>query len=481
METEAGTTTEPERWAAPGRPAPWRLRATLAGAAAVVVLVILAHGEAATRPGDGEALLAAVVGAASLPALAALAGRARGRVAPGLLLALGGVAVVAVGSGVGRARRVSLVLAPDGLSGSSQRILQTWWPVVVLGLALVAAGVVVAWVERRPALGVDDRVRVRAVVGACVALAGGIVAIAVVLREVTGYSFISGRPERRRGRRQPATPVRATSGGRVTAAGASGPGVAAVDAVDLDVIGTTSADGPGRAPGPVSVAGDPATWWQEAAVEEAASVAAFENLAARLEAVGGPSELAQRARTAATDEVRHARACLRLAGGAPTAPVHRRAPRDPFDAPGAGSVGARPGARVPGRGLRWRAEVVGLAVESWADGVVGERSAAARLRAGAATAVDPSVGPVLRAMARDEDRHADLGADVVRWCRGQSPRLVGAVLRRAASRLPEDAPLPPSQRSADPARLRAAGLPDAATVLALWREARVVARRGSGT
>lgn len=433
------TTTEPEGWATARRAVPWRMRAGLALLVVLGVAAAVAWSVSSTRSVKGSWTWAAVAVALALLTLAALSTEPSRRLHPGVVLGLVGVAITGVAGGSLRPRREVEVIAPDGLSGTVSLELATWWPGVVGGCSLALAGLLLTLVRPAATSGPDLRARARVVAGACVLLAGGIVAVAVVWYEAAVSMWISGRPARHRGRRVP----------------------------------------PESSPGDEEATG-PAAWWQEAAADEAASVRAFEDLAARLVAVGAPAELVDRARAAARDEVHHARTCTRLSraagddgrldqvAGDLAAPTARS--RAGSTGGGLGAVGGAP----PGA-LRRKVEIVGLAVESLADGMVGERFAAARLRAGAVTVADPTAAAWLRAMAGDEERHADLGRDIAAWCWEQSPHFAGAALRLVAARLAEETSLPSSQRDADPAVLRCAGLVDRPTAQALWDEVRSTA------
>lgn len=59
--------------------------------------------------------------------------------------------------------------------------------------------------------------------------------------------------------------------------------------------------------------------------------------------------------------------------------------------------------------------MVRLAVESWLDGCLAEGVAARRAHAASLTATDPEVRAAQRRIARDEERHADLGWRVLTW------------------------------------------------------------------
>jgi hypothetical protein len=130
-------------------------------------------------------------------------------------------------------------------------------------------------------------------------------------------------------------------------------------------------------------------WLADAAQLEAASVPAFEILAAELRAHDAPPGLIARALESADDERRHARimTALARAHGATPGPV-RVIAREPRD-------------------------LEAIARENAVEGLVREAY-------GARVAID-------HAIAVDEQRHADLAADVHAWLR---PRLPYAASRR---------------------------------------------------
>ena len=149
---------------------------------------------------------------------------------------------------------------------------------------------------------------------------------------------------------------------------------------------------------------------------EYASVASFGELALRLLGVGAPADLVAACHRAALDEIRHAAACVALSGGQPAA---------------FGPIPSLLGRRLGGWRRSRRAQLQGLAVESFLDGWVNEGTAAALLRERAeqASAED---GVVLGAMAEDEQRHAELARSIVTWCFDQDPAGVGRALARVA-------------------------------------------------
>ena len=128
------------------------------------------------------------------------------------------------------------------------------------------------------------------------------------------------------------------------------------------------------------------------------SFLAFEHLVAELLAHGAPAELIESARSARRDEIRHARAATRLATRfGVTPPVARMA-------------------RTPIRDLF----AIAIALENEIEGVVRETLGAAIATWRAEHATDPDVRAVMRFIAQDERRHAELSWQVATWIR---PRL----------------------------------------------------------
>lgn len=149
---------------------------------------------------------------------------------------------------------------------------------------------------------------------------------------------------------------------------------------------------------------------------EYASVASFAELALQLMALGAPTTLVARCHRAALDEIDHAAVADALDGRL----------EEPF-APIPHLLGRRIGMRCRTR----RAHLARLAVASYRDGWVNERSAAARLVERASAATDPEVRAALKRVAADEGRHADLAQDIVLWCFEMQPHSVGRALARA--------------------------------------------------
>jgi rubrerythrin len=124
---------------------------------------------------------------------------------------------------------------------------------------------------------------------------------------------------------------------------------------------------------------------------EAAAVHAFRRLARELDHHGAPRRLGRRARTAARDEIRHARETASLAralGGAPRRPGRRA---------------------LPVRGLE------AVARENAVEGCVRETYGALVAMWQAERATDPRVARTLGRIAGDEARHAAIGWQVAEW------------------------------------------------------------------
>jgi rubrerythrin len=153
-----------------------------------------------------------------------------------------------------------------------------------------------------------------------------------------------------------------------------------------------------------SLASSPlARWLADGAHLEAASVPAFEDLVAELDACGAPEPLVRAARSSADDETRHARSLRSLAHrlGAPVAPVTR----------------SETGRRDP-EAVAIDAAVEGCAREAY--GAIGAAYQAEHARSRA-------VREAYRTIAADEARHALLSFRVNEWL---SSSLSSAARRR---------------------------------------------------
>jgi hypothetical protein len=160
--------------------------------------------------------------------------------------------------------------------------------------------------------------------------------------------------------------------------------------------------------------------WLADARAECASIPVFLGLARDLAAVGAPAVLIAGALDAAEDELSHTVMCASVAArlsGTPAVP-------ELLDVPAATD--------------RSRDEALArLAVESWRDGCVGEGRGAAQARAALAGAEDPLARAALARIAVDEQRHADLAWEILRFCLASGgPSVVEALAIEAARQPP---------------------------------------------
>jgi hypothetical protein len=180
----------------------------------------------------------------------------------------------------------------------------------------------------------------------------------------------------------------------------------------------------------------------EAAFLEAASVDAFEILAAELAQHAAPPSLVRRARRAARDEVRHAQVMRRLSsrrGVTPATPRAVKAKNRPLEA---------------------------IALENAIEGCVRETYGAAMAAWQGEMAEDRATRCAMRAIARDEAKHADLAWSVAQWASGRLGAKARARVDRARSRAIAtlraelEAPV-------DRELVRCLGVPDRAAALAM--------------
>ncbi|MBK6697265.1 MAG: ferritin-like domain-containing protein [Myxococcales bacterium] len=192
---------------------------------------------------------------------------------------------------------------------------------------------------------------------------------------------------------------------------------------------------------------------------EAASVSAFERLERELSVHGAPASLCARARSAANDEVRHARVMGRFArewGGAVKPPAND-------------VMSVRPLAQV--------------ALENAVEGCVRETFGALTATMQAERATDERVRAAMRRIAADETEHAALAWSVARWANAAldaatQARIVAAMedaIRGLEAELDLDVPHEVRQTAGLPSR------GEAQTMLAgmranLWSQSEVVAR-----
>jgi len=184
-------------------------------------------------------------------------------------------------------------------------------------------------------------------------------------------------------------------------------------------------------------------YFARAAHDEAASVYAFAALEQELAALGAPTALLARIRAAAADEVRHAQAIARLAsdrGGRCHAPERRA-----FATRGA----------------------LEIAVENAVEGCVRETWAALLAAHQAEHARDPQVRDVMRGIADDEARHAELAWAIDQWLQGILDPAGQAEVARA--RAASAASVVTSVAASEPALacIEAAGVPGRASATRL--------------
>jgi len=196
--------------------------------------------------------------------------------------------------------------------------------------------------------------------------------------------------------------------------------------------------------------------WTRDALLEHASVASFARFALELLAHGAPSDLVESAHLAALDEVRHARLCFGLASayaGRELAPTEL----------------------ALGSSLTIASTLPELADALCREGCVGETLAAIQAAEQEGCAEDGAVRTVLRVIAADEARHAELAWRTLRW----ALEIGGAEVRAAArAAFAATAPRPADEALAIPGdtavRLRARGVldPAAAALVRIrgWRD-----------
>lgn len=154
--------------------------------------------------------------------------------------------------------------------------------------------------------------------------------------------------------------------------------------------------------------------WQHIGQMEHASVAAFARFALQLLSLGAPPELVEGATSAMADETRHARQAFGLAS--------RYAGR---------ALG--PGPLDVQRSLDDASllQIVRLVVR---EGCIGETAAALEVREAAEHAAEPRLAQLLRAVAEDETRHAQLAWRFVAWALEQAPGQVAEVVEQELAR-----------------------------------------------
>lgn len=158
--------------------------------------------------------------------------------------------------------------------------------------------------------------------------------------------------------------------------------------------------------------------WRTDAQYEHAAIASFGRFALELMELGAPPELVDAAHAAARDEVAHARVCFALASAYAGKPL-----------------GPGPLAMPPPR----ETSLELLAAHTFVEGCAGETLAAAMAFEAAHASRDPVVARVLRRIARDEERHADLAWRTCAW----ALRVGGERVRRALLEAAQGRPTTP--------------------------------------
>jgi|GEM_PF-3686525 len=190
--------------------------------------------------------------------------------------------------------------------------------------------------------------------------------------------------------------------------------------------------------------------WIEAARHAFASIASFRHTARSLLALNAPEALIERTVTASDDERHHTKICLDLADRAGT-----HGARIVKDLTALTMVHRRPD------------DLVGAARSALLDGVVGEGFVARRLSLAADHPSDVTTS--LRRLADDEQRHAELGADIVRWCVSVRP-WVAEQLKIELSDVDRTAPIPRELAGIDDDDRMRCGLSLDADIGAAWSE-----------
>jgi hypothetical protein len=197
-------------------------------------------------------------------------------------------------------------------------------------------------------------------------------------------------------------------------------------------------------------------WLAECARLEAAAVHAFARTACELRVHGAPERLVARARGAAADEVRHARA------------MRHHARRH----------GAQPLAAAVDGSTRRRRPLLELALENAVEGCVRETYGALVAQWQAKSAQDRELKGALKSIAHDETNHAELSWDLKAWL---DTRLTAAEREQVRVAMLDAIAQLDCEASAEPAAecRSAAGVPSAehahAFIAALRKEVWLVA------
>ena len=188
-----------------------------------------------------------------------------------------------------------------------------------------------------------------------------------------------------------------------------------------------------------------AAFWAEQARDEHVSVAAFERFARQLQALGAPAHLVHRARTAVSEEARHAAGALALS--------------ERF-----GGHAVLPDVGDPGD----TTDLVRFAVETFVDGCLNETLAAAVAIAQREAATDAAVQQHLDEVIADETGHAELAWATVAWARRTGGKPVHRALAQALHGY--RCPAPSTVRGGDPARGHLSASSAAEALRVAWQE-----------
>lgn len=154
--------------------------------------------------------------------------------------------------------------------------------------------------------------------------------------------------------------------------------------------------------------------WLKDALEEHASIAAFARFTMLLLSVGAPPHLVAGSQRASLDEIRHAQACFALAARY-----------------GSREVGPGPLKVADSLDVLSLADLAALTVQ---EGCVGETLGALLAAEQLAQASDSEVVRILRKIAADETRHAELAWQFVQWSVQRGGEVVATRAREAIHR-----------------------------------------------
>jgi hypothetical protein len=179
--------------------------------------------------------------------------------------------------------------------------------------------------------------------------------------------------------------------------------------------------------------------WLACARFEHASVAAFARVGQQLLSLGAPADLLRATHAAMADEVRHAQLCFGLAAA--------------YDTPELGSGPLRiEGCVATGMDLETTLR------EAIFEGALNEGAAALEALEGARACEDPVVREVLVRIAEDEQRHALLAYQTVKWALLAYPERARELVRGCLRDGHLHAPMPASASVDDDAAARSHGL-----------------------